>query len=62
MMYIAFISTNWDTVIEDLLQDTHDIESFDYGCGALHGSLHPATGTYAHRCGPRIAETKPKTE
>jgi hypothetical protein len=38
----AFISTNWDTVIEDLLQETHKVEWFDYGCGALHGTLHPA--------------------
>lgn len=38
----AFISTNWDTVIEDLLQETHGVEWFDYGCGALHGTLHPA--------------------
>lgn len=37
----AFISTNWDTVVEDMLQETKGAEWFDYGCGAIRGSLHP---------------------
>ncbi len=31
----AFLSTNWDTVIEQGLQRTHRIALFDYGCDAL---------------------------
>lgn len=30
----AFISTNWDTVVEDMLQKGQGVEGFDYGCDA----------------------------
>jgi len=30
----AFLSMNWDTVIEQGLQDAHGLDEFDYGCGA----------------------------
>ena len=37
----GFISTNWDTVVEDLLGETQQIQWYDYGCDAVRGSLHP---------------------
>jgi NAD-dependent SIR2 family protein deacetylase len=37
----AFISTNWDTVVEEKLLETRCIENFHYGCGALPSALHP---------------------
>jgi NAD-dependent SIR2 family protein deacetylase len=40
----GFISTNWDTVIEDMLQETKGSEWFDYGCDARRASLHPDRG------------------
>lgn len=38
----GFISTNWDTVVEDLLEETQGCQWFDYGCDAVHASLHSA--------------------
>jgi NAD-dependent SIR2 family protein deacetylase len=37
----AFISTNWDTVIEEKLEEVQDVSSFEYGCGAVAATLHP---------------------
>jgi NAD-dependent SIR2 family protein deacetylase len=36
----AFISTNWDTVVERKLSELHHVGAFDYGCGAVAASLH----------------------
>lgn len=36
----GFISTNWDTVVEDMLEKTRNIQWFDYGCDAFRASLH----------------------
>jgi hypothetical protein len=38
----GFISTNWDTVVEDLLEETQQVEWFDYGCDAAKALLHPS--------------------
>jgi hypothetical protein len=37
----VFISTNWDTVLEEKLEEVQHVASFDYGCGAIAGNLHP---------------------
>jgi hypothetical protein len=49
---VAFIATNWDTVIEDMLTEAHGIQHFHYGCNATCASLRSA-----HR---EIKETTPK--
>lgn len=37
----AFISINWDTVIERKLAELRDVERFDYRCGAVASVLGP---------------------
>ncbi len=37
----VFISTNWDTVVEEKLEEIQRVLSFDYGCGAIAANLHP---------------------
>jgi hypothetical protein len=39
---VGFIATNWDTVVEDMLTEAHDIRHFGYGCDAICGSLRSA--------------------
>lgn len=35
----GFICTNWDTIVEDMLAETLDVEWFNYGCDAARASL-----------------------
>ena len=35
----AFLSMNWDTVIEEGLERTQDLSAFDYGCDAKHAEF-----------------------
>ena len=37
----VFISTNWDTVVEEKLEEVQKVGSFNYGCGAIAANLHP---------------------
>jgi hypothetical protein len=39
---VGFIATNWDTVVEDMLAEAHEIQHFAYGCNAICGSLRSA--------------------
>jgi len=39
---VSFVATNWDTVVEDMLTEAHDIRHFGYGCNAICGSLRTA--------------------
>lgn len=39
---VGFIATNWDTVVEDMLTETHGIRHVAYGCDAICGSLRTA--------------------
>jgi hypothetical protein len=38
----AFISMNWDTVIENRLKELRFIDSFNYGCGAVAAEFPPS--------------------
>jgi hypothetical protein len=39
---VGFIATNWDTVVEDMLTESHGIRKFDYGCDAISATLRTA--------------------
>jgi NAD-dependent SIR2 family protein deacetylase len=39
---VGFIATNWDTVIEDMLTESHGVRKFDYGCDAISATLRTA--------------------
>lgn len=43
----AFISLNWDTVIERGLDRAREVKYFDYGCGALP-AVFPTAGNVVH--------------
>jgi len=38
----AFISMNWDTVVERRLSENRNVRNFDYGCGAIPARFPPA--------------------
>jgi hypothetical protein len=45
----AFISINWDTVIERRLSELRDIERFDYRCGAIAAVFRPTGNIIGRR-------------
>src|SRR5260370_288299 len=56
----AFISINWDTVIERRLAERRGVESFDYRCGAIAAKFRSKSNVIAERTLPGDAEKLPQ--
>ena len=56
----AFLSMNWDTVIEEGLQSTQNIKNFDYGCEARRAAFRYSKIQFT-KCpsGPNVLVLKP---
>jgi hypothetical protein len=55
----AFVSINWDTVIERRLAELRTVLNFDYKCGAVAAQFRPKGKTIAIREPPDVAKTVP---
>lgn len=55
----AFLSLNWDSVIEQGLADAHGITSYDYGCGAHAARFETDELSVGEPTGPTATILKP---
>lgn len=55
----AFLSMNWDTVIEEGLKEAQSVTDYDYGCNALRAEFIPNNKIALRDSNPRIRVLKP---